>query len=164
MLQLMRNKLGLIGRVLINFLQKNVPKRYYPAEVFGLKPHESTDIQLIRSLVVSCIALIFDFGTLVFLKELLDVNYLLAAGIGFSVGVLINYYLSIKWVFTNRKLEHLSHELFIFVVICLIGLLLNLLIIFLLVEQQSFDYRIAKIFSTIVVFFFNFIARKKVLF
>ncbi len=121
-------------------------------------------IQFIRSLIVSVIALIVDFSTLVFLKQVVGINYLVAAALGFSVGVLVNYVLSVTWVFAERKLAKRSHEFLIFVVITGFGLIFNLLIIAGMVELLKIDYRVGKAVSTIVVFFWNFLARKKILY
>lgn len=136
----------------------------FAKEILQLKPTQNIHLQLARSLVVSVIALVFDFSTLVFLKEIAGLNYLLAATIGFGVGVVVNYILSVKWVFSTRKLSSKHMEFTVFVVICIIGLLLNLAIISTLVEVLSVDYRLAKAVSTVVVFFWNFIARKKILY
>lgn len=132
--------------------------------VAGKEPHPNTYVQLVRSLVVSVVALVFDFSTMVLLKEKAGINYLLAATIGFTVGVTVNYFLSVFWVFTNRKFISAKIEFILFVVICTIGLVLNLIIISLLVEQLRVDYRLAKLFATVAVFFWNFIARKKILY
>lgn len=128
------------------------------------KPSHKLRVQLVRSLVVSVIALVTDFSTLVALKEVVGLHYLAAATLSFILGVVVNYYLSIKWVFAKRKLDSRRREFIIFVIICAMGLVLNLAIIANLVQWLKFDYRIAKLVSTIVVFFWNFIARKKLLY
>ncbi len=130
----------------------------------GLKPSSRTSVQAIRSLAVSVVALIVDFGLLIVFKELFGINYLVAATMSFLAGVTVNYYLSIWWVFAERKLTSRKAEFIIFVVICTIGLGLNLAIIAGMVQVGHLDYRVAKGVSTIVVFFWNFIARKKILY
>lgn len=133
-------------------------------ETCKLKPSHNTLVQLVRSLVVSVIALIVDFGLLVILKEHFGVHYLLAATISFGCGVVVNYFLSIKWVFANRKLSSARNEFLIFVVITTLGLAFNLLIIAGMVNIGKVDYRVGKAVSTVIVFFWNFIARKKILY
>ena len=144
-------------------LKKRSVKDYF-FEVCNLKKSSDYDIQFLRSVVVSVVALVFDFSTLVGLKQGLGVHYLLAATIAFLLGVAVNYLLSSYWVFAERKVEKRHHEVVIFVVICAIGLLFNLVIIYLLVEILNVDYRAAKLFATVVVFFWNFLARKKFLY
>lgn len=144
----------------------NIIDTYWHAvkKSFGIKPHEDTAVQFIRSLVVSAIALVFDFSTLIFFKEILKFNYLLAATFGFLIGVAVNYILSVVWVFTQRQIASRAKEMTFFLVISGIGLLLNLGIIAALVSGLKIDYRAAKAFSTVVVFFWNFLVRKKFLY
>lgn len=133
-------------------------------ESLKLQPSHQLSVQFVRSLVVSVIALIFDFGFLVILKELAGVHYLVAAALSFTIGVTVNYFLSIWWVFAHRKLSSRQAEYAIFVTINVIGLVLNLVIIAALVQLLDFDYRLAKAVSTVVVFFWNFAGRKKLLY
>jgi putative flippase GtrA len=128
------------------------------------QPSTKALVQLVRSLVVSVIALAVDFSLLVFLKEVVGLHYLVAAALSFCMGVVVNYALSIRWVFANRKLSSKHAEFVIFVLICAVGLGLNLVIIWGLVQFIHFDYRFAKAVSTVVVFFWNFVARKKILY
>lgn len=122
------------------------------------------EVQFLRSLAVSVVALIVDFGVLIFAKEVLGVHYLLAAGLGFTLGVVINYILSVIWVFATRKITSRRHEFAIFIIVCLVGLGLNTVIIAGFVEALMVDYRVAKAISTVVVFFWNFMMRKKLLY
>ncbi len=133
-------------------------------EVAGLKPSHKYVVQLIRSMIVSVVALIADFGALVLLKEKAGFNYLIAATLSFSLGMTVNYILSVKWVFAFRKLDSYHKEFIIFVILGLVGLVLNLLIIAFVVSQLELDYRFAKAISAVLVFFWNFIARKKLLY
>ena len=114
--------------------------------------------------MVSIIALLADFGILVALKEGVHANYLVAATISFSIGVVVNYILSVRWAFNNRKLTSKHMEFLVFVFICAVGLAFNLLIIAGSVNYLHMDYRLAKGISTIIVFFWNFLARKKFLY
>jgi putative flippase GtrA len=150
---------------------KDTSARAVLAQVYGLarltlgrSPHPNAYVQLMRSLAVSVIALAFDFGLLVALTELAGINYLYSAFLSFIAGVLVNYGLSVLWVFPDRKLQSRRLELIVFITICAIGLLGNLLIIAVLVEQAGVDYRLAKMVSTVVIFFWNFLARKKLLY
>jgi putative flippase GtrA len=127
-------------------------------------PSNDISVQVVRSLVVSVVALIADFGLLIIFKEVFGIHYLLAAALSFGIGVVVNYILSVRWVFAHRKLANRHAEFIIFLIICTAGLGLNLVIIAGLVQVFAVDYRIAKIVSTIVVFFWNFIARKKILY
>lgn len=67
-------------------------------------------------------------------------------------------------MFAKRKLANRHAEFAIFTIICAVGLGLNLIIIAGLVQLVHFDYRWAKAVSTVIVFFWNFLARKKILY
>jgi putative flippase GtrA len=129
-----------------------------------LEPTHDYSVQFIRSAVVSVIAVVVNFGGSYIFKEKLGWYYLLSATLSFFLGVLVNYYLSVKWVFAHRQLQSKHAEFFIFVVITTVGLLFNLLIIAGMVEVVKADYWTALVVATVIVFFWNFLARKKVLY
>lgn len=131
---------------------------------FILSKSDKTSIQLLRYGIVGGIAYSVDFGFLFFLTEFIKIHYLVSAAIAFILGLLTNYVLSILWVFPKRTLADKRIEFLIFSIIGLIGLGFNELIIWFFTELIHFHYLISKIFSTIVVFFWNFLARKKILF
>jgi len=130
----------------------------------GLTPSSDVSVQFVRSVAVSVVALVVDFGGLIILKQVFGVNYLLAATLSFLAGVVVNYALSVTWVFADRKLASKRAEFVIFVIICAVGLAINLAVIGSMVQWFGVDYRLAKIVSTVVVFFWNFIGRKKILY
>jgi len=125
---------------------------------------DKTSVQFFKYVFVGGIAYCVDFGSLFFLTEIVKIHYLISAAIAFILGLLTNYALSILWVFPKRALANRRVEFFIFSVIGLVGLGLNEVIIWFFTESVHFHYLISKIFSTVVVFFWNFIARKKILF
>lgn len=128
------------------------------------KPTDDYSVQLIRSAAVSIIAVVVNFGFSYVFKEMMGMYYLLAAGLSFFLGVLVNYYMSVKWVFATRQLASKHAEFLIFVVIVTLGLVFNLLIIAGMVEIVKVGYWPALVVATIIVFFWNFWARKKILY
>jgi putative flippase GtrA len=137
---------------------------YYSFTELVYKKNENVRVQLLRSLMVAAVAFVVDFGVLIILTSYFQVNYLLSAAISFSLGLVVNYLLSVAWVFTNRKLSKKHHELVVFVIIGIIGLCLNDAIMWLFTGKLLFDYRISKLISTGIVFFWNFGARKYILY
>jgi putative flippase GtrA len=98
------------------------------------------------------------------LTEYFNVNYLLSASIGFLFGLIVNYILSIKWVFNERAFENKSLEFFIFTLIGLIGLGINQFLIWLLTDVFLLYFMVSKIITASIVYFWNFFARKFLLF
>lgn len=125
---------------------------------------DSTLIQLFRYGFVGGIAFLVDYGTLYMLTEFFGVHYLLSATIAFLLGLIVNYLLSISWVFNSRKTENRWTEFTVFAIIGIIGLGLNALIMYLCTDVFCIHYLISKLVSTVMVFFWNFFARKAILF
>jgi putative flippase GtrA len=121
-------------------------------------------IQFFRYFFVGGTAFAVDFLLLAFLTEIAGINYLLSAAISFIAGLICNYFLSIKWVFNERKLSSPWIEFFLFGIIGLIGLGLNVVIIWFFTEKISVYYLYSKIIATVIIFFWNFFARKLALF
>jgi putative flippase GtrA len=107
----------------------------------------------------SALALIVDVGLLWGLSSYFGVNYLLSAGIGFSVGCAVNYVVSKTIVFEDNSARRETTTLFLFVVVGVIGLVMNHFILFVSVELLSLHLLIAKAISAMLVFWFNFLAR-----
>ena len=125
---------------------------------------DSIFIQFFRSIFVGGIATIIDFGFLYFFTEFLNIYYLTSAALSFILGLITNYILSIVWVFNRRKFAKKWLEFVIFAIIGVVGLILNELIIWYFTEYVHFHYLLSKVVSTIVVFSWNFLARKFILF
>jgi len=125
---------------------------------------DKTSIQLLRYTFVGGIAYAVDFGSLFFLTEVVKIHYLISAAIAFILGLLTNYTLSILWVFPRRTLASKRMEFLVFAIIGLVGLGLNEGIIWFFTDLVHFHYLMSKVISAVVVFFWNFFARKKILF
>lgn len=125
---------------------------------------DSFFVQMFRYTFVGGLAFLADFGTLVGFTEYANFHYLISAAIAFLVGLTVNYVISIKWVFAARTTENRSLEFTIFAIIGIIGLALNELIMWLCTDLVGFHYALSKIASTAIVYFWNFIARRQILF
>ncbi len=120
--------------------------------------------EFIRYVLVGGFAFVCDTSTLFSLTQFLKVNYLISAPVGFIVGTAVNYVLSRAWVFQRRSIVNTSAELTIFTLIGVVGLGLNELILWMFQSKLGIHYMFAKVVSGIVVFMWNFGARKVALF
>lgn len=129
-----------------------------------LRETDNTLVQLFRYTLVGGLAFVVDFATLFLLTEYAGVHYLLSATVGFLFGLVVNYLISVKWIFRRRRFEQRSVEFTIYGWIGIVGIGLNLAIMWLLTEQMQLHYLGSKIVSALVVFLWNFFARKRALF
>ena len=116
-------------------------------------------IQLIKFGIVGVIATVVDFGVLMFLKELMHVDILVASAAAFSVSVIANYILSMLFVFKGSENGKLK-EFIIFVALSIGGLLINQFIMWIGTEMLAVYYIWVKIFACIFVPVYNFVTRK----
>lgn len=125
---------------------------------------DNTLIQLFRYFFVGGFAFIVDYGSLFILTDHCGVKYLISAAIAFLLGLLINYLISILWVFNKGTVTNRWVEFLIFAFIGLIGLGLNEAIMYIGSDMLGLHYMISKLCSTGIVFFWNFFARKIILY
>lgn len=116
--------------------------------------------QFMKFGIVGVIAFLIDYGLMVALTEFFGVPYLISNTISFTVSVVFNYVASMRYVFERRDDMSRRREFTIFVVLSIIGLILNDLFMWLFVSVWFIDYRIAKIIVTVLVAIWNFVTRK----
>lgn len=121
-------------------------------------------VQLFRYVFVGGGAFIVDYFTLWLLADVVYVHYLLSAAVAFILGLIVNYLLSVRWVFNNGRLDNVWAEFFVFALIGIVGLGFNELIIYLCTGVLGIWIMLSKIISTGIVFLWNFFARKYILF
>jgi putative flippase GtrA len=125
---------------------------------------EQTGKEFLKYFVVGGVAFLVDAGLLYLLTEGGGLHYLLSAGLSFLAGLVTNYTLSSRFVFTVRTLSSRRKEFLIFSAVGLGGLILNELLLWLLVDHVHVYYMLAKVIVAGIVFLFNFVLRKILLF
>lgn len=116
-------------------------------------------LQVIKFSIVGVIAALVDVGVLVVLKELLYVDVLLSSTVSFCVSVIVNYLLSMTFVFKSKNQSKLK-EFIIFVLLSVGGLCLNQFVLWIGIKFSSVHYLIVKILAMVIVPIYNFITRK----
>lgn len=115
--------------------------------------------EMIRYGFVSVLAFAVDYGVLIGLTELAHVPYLWSATISFILGLITNWICSHLWVFDRTHYSRRG-ELAMFALIGVVGLGLNNLLLWTFTEQVGLHYAVSKLISTGIVFFWNFLARR----
>lgn len=129
--------------------------------------------QILKFGVVGIISTIIDFAVFSFLNYVVGIHYMTATFFGFTVSLIANYILSMRFVFERRDNLDRRVEFIAFGILSVIGLGLNEIIIYGCVDgiynhinelQALFGRGTAemagKIIATGIVMIYNFITRK----
>lgn len=143
----------------------------------------NTFIQFFRSVFVGGVASVADMGVLILFRELFGLSESWATVLGFIAGLTVNYVISTFWVFAKAKVKNRAFDFVAFGIIGVIGLGLTQLIIApfavdglfgegFFVRKAIFGsiiptdkyYIIGKLVSIVLVYIWNFCARKFILY
>lgn len=117
-------------------------------------------IQFIRYFFVGGIAAVVNIGSLFIFTDLFDINYIISNIFAFILGLITNYCLSKKFVFTNDNSMNKVFEFITYAVIGVLGLGIDTLMLWIFTNKFKIYYMISKIISTMITFIWNFVARK----
>lgn len=133
----------------------------------GRFPRKSLLGQFLRYLVTGGLAFVVDFGLFALFLYVFDWHYLLANLVGLVAGLVLNYTMSIVWVFTacERALEKRKvMEFSLFALVGIAGVGINQLLMFLMVGVFDWNEMVSKMVAAVLVLMWNFGARKLMLF
>lgn len=107
--------------------------------------------------IVGFTGLFVDFGTTYICKEWLKIQKYVANSIGFTVAASSNYVLNRIWTFKSQD-PNIALEYTEFIIISLIGLVINNFILWLILKRFKVNFYLAKLFAIGVVTIWNFFA------
>lgn len=116
--------------------------------------------QLLRFGLVGFASFLIDYFIMIFLTEAFGIVYIVSCGISFTISAIVNYLLSMRFVFVSTTKMRKRTEFLIFFIMSILGLVLTECLIALFVERFFIHYKIAKIAVTFIVMAYNFISRK----
>jgi len=119
--------------------------------------------RVIWFLFVGAIASLVDIGLLYFLCDGRGIWYVPAAVLSYSVGILVSYILNKSLTFHDHSCGYLQ-QFATFAAISVSCLIMNVGIIWLLVEAASLNYLIAKVIATACAFFWNYFGQSRITF
>lgn len=120
--------------------------------------------QIFYYAIVGFISTLAD-GSLLYLLEKLGMNYLLASFFSFLVGLSTNYILAKCFVFNkNKSVFKITTEVFLYSLIGTIGLILTLCIMYIFTQIVGLYFMVSKLIAICIVLFFNFTAKRFLLF
>lgn len=121
-------------------------------------------MKIIRYFFVGGIAAITDLIIFFIFAKLLNFPYLLVGACGFIIATIVNYLLSIRFVFTSGARFGREQEVLLIYAISLIGLLFHQLILYLFIDQLSIEMMTSKVAAILSVFIWNFSMRNNYVF
>lgn len=117
-------------------------------------------VQIFKFGIVGFFAFIIDYSVMVVLTEYIGFFYLISSTISFIVSLAFNYIFSMKFVFKRKEDFSRRREFFLFSLLSIIGLFINQISMWFLVEKLYITYKFGKIIATIIVMIWNFVSRK----
>ena len=115
-------------------------------------------------LIVGGLATIVEWSGFWIFFDMLHIQYLLATALAFFFSTFANWILGRLLVFRGKQNQTLLKELASIYLTSLGGLLLNLAIMYVMVDILGFWEMLAKIAATVLVFSYNYLVRKKLIY
>ena len=115
-------------------------------------------------LIVGALATIVEWSGFWIFFDMLRIQYLLATALAFVFSTFANWLLGRILVFRGKQNQSLLKELLSIYLTSIGGLLLNLGIMYVMVDFCSIQEMIAKITATVLVFSYNYLIRKKLIY
>jgi putative flippase GtrA len=119
--------------------------------------------QALRYSAAAFLGFAADYVTLLVLKELLGVHYLVAVPPAFLVGIGVNYLVGVLFVFCRGNWSR-GLEISLFLFISFSALAVTELSMYLVTDVIGVDYRISRVLTGVVTYLFNFFSRRWLLY
>jgi len=112
---------------------------------------------------VACFAV--DFAMLFVFLKFTKINYLIASAMSYTIGVILNYFSSIIWIFKKRALKNnWQKEFYSFLIIEFSALIFMTCALFIISGMFHINVMIAKVIANVISAVYNYIVKYKFLF
>lgn len=125
--------------------------------------HHGSPREFARFALVGFVSLAVEYSVLFALVEGMRLDYLAGTTLAFIASIIVNYFLSLRFVFTHRPGMSRGREFTIFAVLSAIGLGLNDLYMFVGVTMLNIGYQLMKLIATFIVTWYNYFTRRRFL-
>jgi hypothetical protein len=105
-----------------------------------------------------------DIGLFSLLTLIFQVHWFVASIVAFVTATFVNYFLSIRFVFKSGGKHKKHHEILGVFLISGISLFFNQIILFFTIEKFHIMPLASKCIATAILFFWNYLTRKKFIF
>ena len=118
--------------------------------------------EMLRFAVAGGVGFVIDYGLTYVFTAFVGLHYLLATALAFAISVVANYFMCAYWVFQGADVKNVGVKAG-FLATSLIGLGLNELFMYLLVDLAHVPVMLAKLIAVVLVMIWNYISKRKVL-
>ena len=115
-------------------------------------------------LIVGGLATIVEWIGFWLFSEKMGIAYLLATALAFAISTFANWLFGRLLVFRGKQQQSFLREILSVYLASIVGLLLNLIIMFLLVQLLGAEKMSAKMATTVLVFMYNYLVRKLIIY
>lgn len=117
-------------------------------------------LQFCKFSVVGGVATLIDYAIMFGLTNFAGVDYAISGAISFCISLVVNYLLSMRFVFVSSGDRTRLFEFVSFSAIGLVGLGINQAALWFFTEKAGLYYMLSKVIATALVLFWNFFMRK----
>lgn len=122
-------------------------------------------MKFVRYFFVGGAAAALDFVVFALLTKGFHADWFWSAVTSFVLATLLNYVLSIRFVFqSGARFSRKHHEIMLVFLVSLIGLAINQGVLWICIDHLHIESLLAKVAGTGVVFFWNYFARRHFVF
>ena len=114
-------------------------------------------LKMVRFCIVGSSGLSIDFIITYLLKEKVNLNKYLSNSCGFIIAASSNYYLNRIWTFNSTSID-IATQYTNFILVSIIGLVINNTLIFIFHNKFKKGFYLAKIIAIIITTIWNFLA------
>lgn len=115
-------------------------------------------------LIVGGLATVVERAGFWLFSEKMGIAYLLATALAFAISTFANWLFGRLLVFRGKQQQSFLREILSVYLASIVGLLLNLIIMFLLVQLLGAEKMSAKMATTVLVFMYNYLVRKLIIY
>ena len=120
---------------------------------------KQTSIELFLYLIVGALATVVEWGAFYAFDLIFGIHYTFSTALAFVLSTFANWAF-VKLILFRQKSRTVAGEIFKIYLISVLGLLMNIAIMFVAVEKLGIHDMISKIIATGIVFIWNFLVRK----
>lgn len=120
--------------------------------------------QIIKFLISGLTVALVNFSLLYFFTEFIKIWYLFSVVLSFILAFAVSFTLQKSWTFKDRSLEKVNFQLLSYLGVTLMNLLINVAVVYLLVEKLGFWYMLAQLVANGLIAVESFIIYKFMIF